>query len=118
MDSYSIVVLLNIYRHEQFYYWKLSVTGYCSIAIQCPNLQGPPNGVVTLTEDTSVFSVAMYSCNFGYMIDRESNRTCQINGKWTGSQPFCVCKFSFKKTTCVMNVCMRDERSETGNGEV
>lgn len=42
------------------------------------------------TEDITVGSVTMYSCEEGYMILGNVNRTCLSNGEWSGETPVCV----------------------------
>lgn len=59
-----------------------------STAIRCQRLGNPTNGRVLLT-DTSVGSVATYTCFPGFRLVGNQRRTCQTNGQWTGSTPTC-----------------------------
>ena len=63
------------------------------IAVQCPALDNPPNGEVTLSNNNSAFSVATYRCDFGYIIGDVTSRTCQVDGSWSGSEPTYTGKF-------------------------
>jgi len=40
--------------------------------------------------DIVIGSVVVYSCNEGYMLLGNQNRTCLTNGKWSGDTPVCV----------------------------
>ena len=57
--------------------------------MDCGNLTGPVNGQVTLTTGTTFRQTATYSCNTGYNLVGDSNRTCQATGNWSGSAPNC-----------------------------
>ena len=57
-------------------------------AVDCGNLTDPVNGQVTLT-GTTFGQTATYSCNTGYNLVGDSNRTCQATGNWSGSAPTC-----------------------------
>ncbi|ELU17721.1 hypothetical protein CAPTEDRAFT_146194, partial [Capitella teleta] len=59
----------------------------CQIVL-CPAPQAPPNGAVSASR-TSYRSVASFSCKSGYVMDGHSQRTCQANAHWSGSQPIC-----------------------------
>ena len=59
-----------------------------SIAVDCGVLDDPENGEVSLT-GTILGSKATYSCNSGYVLEGESTRVCQSNGKWSGEAPTC-----------------------------
>ena len=56
--------------------------------IECERLQDIKNGKVVLS-GTTVGSIATYNCRFGYALIGGSTRTCQINGEWSGEEPFC-----------------------------
>ena len=56
--------------------------------MQCPALNRPANGRVTVSS-RSVGGVASYSCLSGYSRIGTSTRTCQSDGSWSGQQPRC-----------------------------
>ena len=58
-------------------------------AVDCGNLTDPDNGSVTHTVGTAFRQTATYSCNTGYELVGDSNRTCQATGNWSGSAPTC-----------------------------
>ena len=61
------------------------------IAVDCGDLTPPSNGSVAFTFTTfGNGSIANYSCDTGYILYGDMNRTCQSNGTWSGSIPFCV----------------------------
>uniref|UniRef100_A0A8B9RZV4 CUB and Sushi multiple domains 2 n=1 Tax=Accipiter nisus TaxID=211598 RepID=A0A8B9RZV4_9AVES len=56
---------------------------------------GIPSHGIGLGDDFDVGSVVRFSCEPGYMLRGSSERTCQANGSWSGTQPECeaiVCK--------------------------
>ena len=57
--------------------------------VRCPNLCDPNNGAVDFY-DTTVGSVAMYTCNEGFNLSGAVNRDCQANGTWSPSEPICI----------------------------
>ena len=57
--------------------------------VDCDNLNDPADGSVTLTTGTTFGRTAIYSCNTGYNLVGDSNRTCQATGNWSGSAPTC-----------------------------
>ena len=57
------------------------------VAEVCPRLDPPENGSVHTT-GTTVNSTANYTCNYGYELMGNKNRTCQNNG-WDGNPPTC-----------------------------
>ena len=62
----------------------------------CAVLTLENGGVFTTNEAGGVVSeggVATLFCNFGYVRVGDSMRTC-TGGMWTGTQPFCQCKFT------------------------
>ena len=64
------------------------------LGVVCGSLDNPENGQVSLT-GTTVGSKAIYSCNKGFVLDGNSRRTCQINGKWSGEAPVCKGNYVF-----------------------
>ena len=59
------------------------------LVIDCGNLTDPDNGTVNFTTTTSK-STATYNCDTGYILNGDTNRTCQSNGTWSGSSPTCA----------------------------
>ena len=77
-------------------------TTYYSCATECPLLYiysvpsvvncsdpgTPTNGQHNLP-NTTYNSVVTYTCDVGYTLQGSNSRTCQSNGKWSGSVPQC-----------------------------
>ena len=51
-------------------------------------LPDPENGAVTVV-DNIPGSTADYSCDPGYILEGDSQRTCQEIGEWSGTAPTC-----------------------------
>ena len=62
---------------------------YFHTAVDCGNLTNPTNGQVNLSAGTTFGQTATYGCNTGYNLVRDSIRTCQATGEWSGSVPNC-----------------------------
>ena len=62
-----------------------------STVVTCGSLPIPPFGNVS-TDDETYGGKATYSCNTGYNLNDSTVRTCQPDGIWDGSQPFCSSK--------------------------
>ncbi len=58
-------------------------------AVVCPSLSNPANGIVDLSQGTSLNAVATYSCNVGYRLEGTGQRTCDPEGGWSDTQPVC-----------------------------
>ena len=58
----------------------------------CPSLTNITNGMVETLHGLSTGQIATYTCNPGYDIIGDLTRTCQENGSWSGSEPFCQIK--------------------------
>jgi len=61
-------------------------------------LLDPNNGTVTLT-GTGLGAEASYSCIEGFRINGTSNRVCQMDDEWSGSEPTCDRKSRTKATS-------------------
>ena len=72
--------------------------------VNCGTLSNPANGQVSHTDGTTLGQTATYSCNTGYSLVGDSNRTCQATGEWSGNVPACqgmlLCMY-------VLNRCQR-----------
>lgn len=58
------------------------------IAVNCGPLPNPPNGRVSLTNTTFMFS-ANYICDPTFILFGNPRRICQANAIWSGSEPTC-----------------------------
>ena len=57
--------------------------------VDCGIPTNPPNGQVSHTAGTTFGQTATYSCDPGYNLLGDSNRTCQATGRWLGNAPTC-----------------------------
>ena len=57
--------------------------------VSCDALTDPVNGQVSHTAGTTFRQTATYSCDMGYNLVGDNNRTCQATGVWSGSEPIC-----------------------------
>ena len=71
-------------------------------AVDCGSLTAPANGSVNHTAGTTFKQTATYSCNTGYSLVGDSNRTCQAIGNWSGSAPTCQGVYIQKLITGVL----------------
>ena len=62
--------------------------------IVCQPLSPVENGDVVFSEGNNWQSVASYSCNTGYQLIGNEQRTCQLSGVWNGTEPMCMRKQS------------------------
>jgi len=60
------------------------------ISGDCPDLPAPANGAVSMS-GIIVGSTATYSCNEGFSLDGNVERTCE-DDMWTGTEPVCLSK--------------------------
>ena len=66
-------------------------------AVTCPNPAKPSNGWFRYSSGVSgpsYRSVATFGCSSGYHMQGSSQRTCQVNGQWDGTQPTCQGKYN------------------------
>ena len=57
--------------------------------IDCGGLANPVNGVVDLSNGTTLGSVARYSCGDIYELVGEATRNCTLQDTWSGEAPTC-----------------------------
>ena len=57
--------------------------------MNCGTLNNPANGQVSYAGRTTFGQTVTYSCDTGYNLVGDSNRTCQATGVWSGSEPIC-----------------------------
>lgn len=75
----------------------------CIIAdIVCPGLSAPENGNVTSNGFSGWGGEVTYSCNEGYSLEGETERTCQRTATWSLSAPTCESKCKYVKVVSVL----------------
>lgn len=58
------------------------------LPVDCGGLDTPENG--SLAVDATTFgATATYECDTGFTIVGDAERTCQADGTWSGTEPFC-----------------------------
>ena len=62
----------------------------------CEALPDISNGGVSLS-GTQFASVATYSCDVGYRLEEEMERTCLSNGSWSDTTPLCQGLFGYQE---------------------
>ena len=73
-------------------------------AVDCGTLTDPANGQVSHTTGTTFGQTATYSCDLGYNLVGDNNRTCQATGRWSGNTLTCQGKLLIKLECCVLHV--------------
>ena len=68
------------------------------IVVTCEALPDISNGGVSLS-GTQFASVATYSCDVGYRLEGEMERTCLSNGSWSDTTPLCQGLLVIKSTS-------------------
>ena len=72
---------------------------YCIIiaAVNCGSPPVPINGSVSITSLQTTFqSIAIYSCDLGFMLVGENRRICEAQGAWSGQTPTCTGMITFE----------------------
>ena len=65
--------------------------------MDCGTLDDIDNGGVVMS--TSTFdSTATYTCEEGYDLSDDVERTCQADGSWDGDEPECIRKYMHKSS--------------------
>lgn len=59
--------------------------------VDCGQLKAPRNGGVKV-DGTTIGAGAVYHCDEGFALSDNAHRTCQPNGRWSGSVPSCNSK--------------------------
>ena len=79
--------------------------------VQCPTLDPPSNGGLEIAGPGGYEVVATYSCDTGFSLVGMSERSCQSDGTWSGSEPTCEVRMIMFKLSCLkpfphsVNVC-------------
>ena len=64
-------------------------------AVECDSLTDPDNGQVNTSFGTTFGSMAIYTCNMGYMLSHQQMVMCSSNGTWSPASPSCNCEKLF-----------------------
>ena len=60
----------------------------------CPSLTAPDNGTITCSlgddEEATVGETCTFTCDGGYELTGSVNRSCQIDGSWSGNETTCT----------------------------
>lgn len=79
----------NTWKLRTLVNWLFDHFWYFS-AIGCSKPSGIANGKLLSSGDLFYeYNVITYQCDFGFVMIGESQRTCQGNGQWSGSEPQC-----------------------------
>ena len=72
----------------------VSLTTSCVLSTDCQLLTDPDNGVIScsLGDDgqASLGDTCNYTCDSGYELSGNVNRSCELNGNWSGTEPTCT----------------------------
>ena len=91
MEQYQTAHVSDIHCVE-----KVVVIIFFPAAIDCGNPIVPEGGQVTFTPgvvmtiETGLGAVTTYTCNEGYNLVGEAQRTCQADEQWDGTVPNCM----------------------------
>ena len=88
----------QLIQYTIYVYSCSSLEIYCHIIVNCGDLNDPNNGQVSLN-GTILGSIATYTCDPGFNLTGDMERTCQANGDWSGSEPVCQSQFISKYLT-------------------
>ncbi|RUS82417.1 hypothetical protein EGW08_009805, partial [Elysia chlorotica] len=59
--------------------------------VSCGPLQPPLHGSIAHSPDNAIYgAVISFTCNLGYYLSSDGNRSCLSNGSWSGEPPTCV----------------------------
>lgn len=70
------------------------------IAVNCGAPEDITNGKIRILH-ALYKSVIIYSCDYGFVLVGKQNRTCQVNGVWSGQPPSCAGNISTHYKVCV-----------------
>lgn len=85
---------LNAYVRFTTVIWIFIKSVLCRAAIDCGDLPAPSNGQVNVDNGTLYLTgEATYECSSGYELIGTANRVCLSDGRWSGGEPSCRCKW-------------------------
>lgn len=99
----SILLFLCVSKltNSDKFMWSLQF-----VVVSCGSLSISGAGGITVSTTGIVYNhVATYTCNqVGYELIGGSQRTCQANGHWSGSAPYCQCELLFPRLLALIDV--------------
>ena len=86
---YAMVGILVSQTHQLHF-------AYFNPAVQCPDLDSPMSGSLLISgTGAGVYQETVtYACETGFNLVGMSERVCQSNGTWSGSDPTCLSKYN------------------------
>lgn len=60
-----------------------------SLLLECEPLDTPSNGSLKYSNGMTYRSVATFSCDSGFLLDGNLERTCLEDNSWNGTNPTC-----------------------------
>ena len=89
----------------------LTLISHQNHPVDCGPLTNPDNGQVDTPQGTTFNQVATYSCNNGYLLVGNMTRVCQVDGRWSGTDPFCRNRkfyncLTYKSVYCNNRLCV------------
>ena len=58
-------------------------------SVDCGHPGNITNGTVDVSEGTELDATVQYTCDEGFIHNGSSTRTCQSDGRWSGTTPTC-----------------------------
>lgn len=104
MVKLQFVNVSNLLYERLMRIWELICRndGTCCLAIICDHPTSIENGRVIIVNNTRTYNSAVeYHCIPHYQRVGPYLRKCMDNGRWSGDEPRCECKFSLQKYQCM-----------------
>ena len=84
----SVFIVVTTSCHNITVTLCISAHGFIATVQECSSLSDPLNGDVSVPS-REYQGVATYSCNVGFTLNGNGERTCEDGGVWSGAAPTC-----------------------------